>query len=135
MRRREFSERLGCGVAAHSARAGACAAHRHDPASNLRRSRISDLGRAFLQGLAQLGWTMGHNMRIDMRWATANAREIRRQATELVAMAPDVILAHGGSTVGPLLQLTRTVPIVFPVAGDPVGAGSLARPGGNATGL
>ena len=92
---------------------------------------------AFLQGLAQLGWTIGHNERIDTRWATANATEIRRHATELVALAPDVILAHGGSTVGPLLQVTRTVPIVFPVAGDPVGAGfvdSLARPGGNATG-
>ncbi len=77
-------------------------------------------------------------MRIDTRWATANATEIRRHATELVALAPDVILAHGGSTVGPLLQVTRTVPIVFPVAGDPVGAGfvdSLARPGGNATGF
>ena len=93
---------------------------------------------AFLQGLAQLGWTIGHNVRIDTRWATANATEIRRHATELVALAPDVILAHGGSTVGPLLQVTRTVPIVFPVAGDPVGAGfvdSLARPGGNATGF
>ena len=93
---------------------------------------------AFLQGLAQSGWTIGHNVRIDTRWATANAAEIRRHATELVALAPDVILAHGGSTVGPLLQVTRTVPIVFPVAGDPVGAGfvdSLARPGGNATGF
>jgi len=93
---------------------------------------------AFLQGLAQLGWTIGHNVRIDTRWATANATEIRRHATELVALAPDVILAHGGSTVGPLLQVTRTVPIVFPVAGDPVGAGfvdSLARPGGNVTGF
>src|SRR3954452_212433 len=93
---------------------------------------------AFLQGLAQLGWTIGHNVRIDTRWATANGTEIRRHATELVALAPDVILAHGGSTVGPLLQVTRTVPIVFPVAGDPVGAGfvdSLARAGGNATGF
>src|SRR6476660_3452749 len=94
--------------------------------------------KAFLQGLAQLGWTIGHNVRIDTRWASANAAEIRRHATELVALAPDVILAHGGSTVGPLLQVTRTVPIVFPIAGDPVGAGfvdSLARPGGNATGF
>jgi putative tryptophan/tyrosine transport system substrate-binding protein len=94
--------------------------------------------KAFLQGLAQLGWTIGHNVRIDTRWASANAAEIRRHATELVALAPEIILAHGGSTVGPLLQVTRTVPIVFPVAGDPVGAGfvdSLARPGGNATGF
>src|SRR3954469_10438010 len=94
--------------------------------------------KAFLQGLAQLGWIIGHNVRIDTRWASANAAEIRRHATELVALAPEIILAHGGSTVGPLLQVTRTVPIVFPVAGDPVGAGlvdSLARPGGNATGF
>ena len=69
---------------------------------------------------------------------TANAADIRRQAAELVALAPDVILAHGNSTVGPLLQATRTVPIVFPIVPDPVGAGfvdSLARPGGNATGF
>ena len=93
---------------------------------------------AFLQGLAQLGWTIGRNVRIDTRWATANAADIRRHAAELVALAPDVILAHGASTVGPLLQATRTVPIVFPVVADPVGAGfvdSLARPGGNATGF
>ena len=93
---------------------------------------------AFLQGLALLGWTIGRNVRIDTRWATANAAEIRRHAAELAALAPDVILAHGASTVGPLLQATRTVPIVFPVVADPVGAGfvdSLARPGGNATGF
>src|SRR5436853_873331 len=93
---------------------------------------------AFLQGLALSGWTIGRNGRIDTRWATANAAEIRRHAAELVALAPDVILAHGASTVAPLLQATRTVPIVFPVVGDPVGAGfvdSLARPGGNATGF
>jgi putative tryptophan/tyrosine transport system substrate-binding protein len=93
---------------------------------------------AFLQALALWGWTIGRNVRIDTRWATANAGEIRRHAAELATLAPDVILAHGASTVGPLLQATRTVPIVFPVAGDPVGAGfvdSLARPGGNATGF
>jgi putative ABC transport system substrate-binding protein len=93
---------------------------------------------AFLQALALLGWTIGRNVRIDTRWATANVAEIRRHAAELVALAPDVILAHGASTVGPLLQATRTVPIVFPVVGDPVGAGfvdSLARPGDNATGF
>ena len=78
---------------------------------------------AFLQGLQQSGWSIGQNVRIDTRWATANAAEIRRHAAELVALAPDVILAHGASTVGPLLQATRTVPIVFPVAGDPVAAG------------
>jgi ABC-type uncharacterized transport system substrate-binding protein len=93
---------------------------------------------AFLQGLGQLGWTVGRNMRIDIRWATADAAAIRRHAAELAALAPDVILAHGGATVGPLLQATRTVPIVFPIVADPVGAGfvdSLARPGGNATGF
>jgi putative tryptophan/tyrosine transport system substrate-binding protein len=94
---------------------------------------------AFQQGLALLGWTIGRNVRIDTRWAKPNnIIEIRRQAAELVALAPDVILAHGNSTVAELLQTTRTVAIVFPVAGDPVGAGlvdSLARPGANATGF
>jgi putative ABC transport system substrate-binding protein len=93
---------------------------------------------AFLQALALLGWTIGRNARIDIRWAGANAAEIRRHAAELVALAPDIILANGGLTVGPLLEATRTVPIVFPVSADPVGAGfvdSLARPGGNATGF
>src|SRR5262249_47245696 len=93
---------------------------------------------AFLQGLQQLGWTEGRSVRIDFRWGAANAERIRRDAAELVALAPDVILASGTSTVGPLLEATRTVPIVFPVIGDPVGAGfvdSLARPGGNATGF
>jgi putative ABC transport system substrate-binding protein len=93
---------------------------------------------AFLQALALLGWTIGRNVRIDTRWATTNADAIRRHAAELVALAPDVILAHGTSTVVPLLRATRTVPIMFPSAIDPVGAGlvdSLARPGGNATGF
>jgi putative tryptophan/tyrosine transport system substrate-binding protein len=93
---------------------------------------------AFLQGLALSGWSVGQNVRIDTRWATADAGEIRRHAAELAALAPDVILAHGASTVGALLQATRTVPIVFPVVSDPVAAGfvdSLAQPGGNATGF
>jgi putative ABC transport system substrate-binding protein len=93
---------------------------------------------AFLQALAQLGWIIGDNVRIDIRWATANAADIRRHAAELAALAPDVILASGSSTVGPMLQATRTVPVVFPTIVDPVGAGfvdSLARPGGNATGF
>ena len=93
---------------------------------------------AFHQGLALSGWTIGRNVRIDARWATTNAAEIRRHAAELAALAPDVILASGNSTVGPLLQATRTVPIVFTVVSDPVGAGyvdSLARPGGNVTGF
>ena len=91
---------------------------------------------AFLQGLALLGWSMGRNVRIEIRWSGGKADDARRYAAELVALAPDVILAHGVSSVRPLLQATRSVPIVFPIASDPVGAGlvdSLARPGGNAT--
>jgi len=93
---------------------------------------------AFLQALAQLGWTIGRNVRIESRWGAGNAELIRKHAVEFAGLAPDVILAHGSSTVGPLLQATRTVPIVFPVALDPVAAGfadSLARPGRNATGF
>ena len=93
---------------------------------------------AFLQGLQQAGWSIGQNVRIETRWATSNAVAIRKHAAELAALAPEVILAHGASTVSALLQVTRTVPIVSPVFGDPVGAGfvdSLARPGGNITGF
>src|SRR5215831_6475039 len=93
---------------------------------------------AFLQGLQQSGWSIGQNVRIDVRWAGSNPASIRKHAAELAALAPDVILAHGASATGALLQVTRTVPIVFPTASDPVGAGlvdSLARPGGNATGF
>jgi putative ABC transport system substrate-binding protein len=98
------------------------------------------LGRvgAFLQSLQQLGWTIGGNVRIEYRFNSGSADVTRRNAAELVALAPDVILAHGSSTVGPLLQATRTVPIVFAVVADPVGAGlvdNLARPGGSATGF
>jgi putative tryptophan/tyrosine transport system substrate-binding protein len=73
---------------------------------------------AFLQGLALLGWTLGRNVQIDTRWAGANAAEIRKQAAELTALAPDVVLAHGSLIVAALLQETRTVPIVFPFAVD-----------------
>jgi putative ABC transport system substrate-binding protein len=93
---------------------------------------------AFQQGLALLGWNIGRNVRIETRWATTNAAELRRQAAELVALAPDVILSGGTSPVGPLLQATHSVPIVFVHVIDPVGTGtvnSLARPGGNATGF
>jgi hypothetical protein len=93
---------------------------------------------AFLQALTLSGWSIGGNLRVDTRWATPNAANIHRHAAELAALAPDVILAHGAGPVGALLQATRAVPIVFPVLGDPVGAGfvdSLARPGGNATGF
>jgi len=93
---------------------------------------------AFRQVLQELGWVEGRNVRIDIQWAGAKADDIRKHAAELAALAPDVILAHGASSVGPLLQTTHTVPIVFPIASDPVGAGfvdSLSRPGGNATGF
>src|SRR6516164_2192683 len=93
--------------------------------------------RGFLQGLKQSGWTEGRNVRIDARWGAGDA-DLRRYAAELIALAPDVIMASGNSTVGPLLQATRTVPIVFALVADPVGSGfvdSLARPDGNVTGL
>jgi putative ABC transport system substrate-binding protein len=94
---------------------------------------------AFKQGLQQLGWSEGRNEHVDIRWATTKPDDIRGHAGELAALAPDVILAGTGTaTVAPLLQATRTVPIVFAVVIDPVGAGfvdSLARPGGNATGF
>jgi len=93
---------------------------------------------AFAQGLQQLGWTVGRNLRIDYRWGAGDTDLFRKYAAELVALAPDVILAGGGSTVPPLLQATRTIPVVFAVTADPVGAGyvaSLARPGANVTGF
>ena len=93
---------------------------------------------AFLQGMQQFGWTDGRNVQIDYRWGAGDADLIRKHAAELAALAPDVIFATGGPTVGPLRQATRTVPIVFAVVPDPVGSGfvdSLARPGGNATGF
>jgi putative ABC transport system substrate-binding protein len=144
MRRREFITLL-CGGAA----AGWPLAARAQQGDRMRRigvllpvatddAEFQTRVEAFLQALQQLGWTIGRNVEIGIRWATANADAIRRHAAELAALAPDVILAHGAPTLGPLLQVTRTVPIVFPVASDPVAAGfveSLARPGGNATGF
>jgi ABC-type uncharacterized transport system substrate-binding protein len=93
---------------------------------------------AFLQGLQQLGWTEGRNVRIDYRWGLGNAENIRKYAAELAALAPDAIFASGNAAMPSLLQATRTVPIVFVNVADPVGSGfvdSLARPGGNATGF
>jgi putative ABC transport system substrate-binding protein len=93
---------------------------------------------AFLQGLQQLGWTVGTNVQIDYRWSAGNEDDTRKYAAELVALAPDVIFASGSAAVGPLRRATRTVPIVFAATPDPVGAGfveSLARPGGNITGF
>ena len=78
---------------------------------------------AFVQGLQKLGWTDGRNALIEARWGAADADRIRRYAAELVALAPDVIFVGGGSAMGPLLQATRTIPIVFAQVTDPVGAG------------
>ena len=93
---------------------------------------------AFLQGLQQLGWTVGRNVRVDYRWGASDSGRLRDLAAELVALAPDVIVATAGATVGALQQVSRTVPILFVTTIDPVGSGfvdSLARPGGNATGF
>src|SRR5262249_53657040 len=92
---------------------------------------------AFLQALQQLGWSDGRNVRIDYRWAAGDAGRFHRYAEELLALVPDVILASATPSVQALQQATRTVPIVFAIVADPVGAGfvdSLARPGGNVTG-
>ena len=83
---------------------------------------------AFLQGLQQSGWTDGGNVRIDARWTAGSADDTRKHAAELASSAPDVILTHGSSTVGPLLQVTRAVPIVFVVVPEPVGAGFRRKP-------
>jgi putative tryptophan/tyrosine transport system substrate-binding protein len=101
-------------------------------------AEVQDRIAAFVQGLQQLGWTDGRNLQIDSRRGAGDTDLTRRYAAELVAFAPDVILASGGTVVGALLQATRTVPIVFTQTPDPVAAGfvaSLARPGGNATGF
>src|SRR5262249_44946387 len=93
---------------------------------------------AFLQTLQELGWSDGRNVRIDIRWSAGDAERIRKYVAELIALKPDVILATGASSVGPLQRVTRTVPIIFVQVTDPVGAGlveSLSRPGGNATGF
>lgn len=143
MKRRYFIEALACSVAAIlpiGARAQEGRMRRVGiilPAAADDKEYQAWLG-AFLQALAQSGWTIGRNVSIDIHWATADAISIRKQAAELAALAPDVILAAGASTVGPVIEATRTVPVVFPTAVDPVGAGfirSLARPGGNATGF
>jgi ABC-type uncharacterized transport system substrate-binding protein len=93
---------------------------------------------AFMQGLQELGWGIGRNLRVDTRWAAGDTGRIRSLAAEMVALAPDVIFTGGFSTIRPLLDATSTIPIVFANVVDPVGAGfvaSLARPGGNLTGF
>jgi ABC-type uncharacterized transport system substrate-binding protein len=93
---------------------------------------------AFLQGLQQLGWTDGRNVHIETRWAAGDPADARKYAAELIALAPDVILAVGSSSAEPLLHATRAVPVVFTIVTDPLGSGivdSLSHPGGNATGF
>src|SRR5262245_482417 len=139
MRRREFITLLG-GAAAWPLAAGA-----QQPGGMRRIGVFSNTAAddqdnkirlaAFQQRLQQLGWTDGRDVRFDYRFAAGNLENYRKYAAELVALAPDVILAPGTSLVH-MLQATRTVPIVFPIAADPVGSGlveSLSRPGGNAT--
>ena len=143
MKRREFIILLGGGAAAWPLAAYAQQPERVRRIGVLIAAAADDAvaqerNAAFLQALQQLGWTVGRNLRIDFRWAGNDPERIRKYAAELVALVPDVILAPGTAIVGPLLQATRSVPIVFPMVVDPVGAGfveSLARPGGNATGF
>ena len=144
MKRREFITLLGS-----SAAAWPLAARAQQPAERVRRIGIfspvaagSPEGRgrltAFLQGLQELGWTDGRNVRIDYRLAEGDAERVRRHAADVIALAPDVVLANGTTALGPLLEVTRTVPIVFVQITDPVSTGyveSLARPGGNVTGF
>jgi putative ABC transport system substrate-binding protein len=143
MRRREFITLLGGAAAAGPLAARAQQTDRmrrigvlHTPAADDAEGQARNA--AFLKALSELGWTDGRNVRIDSRWGASDPDNVRKYAAEFVALAPDVILATGSATVGPLLQATRTVPIVFVSVPDPVGAGfvdSLARPGGNATGF
>ena len=143
MRRRKFITLLGGAAAAWPLTAGAQQPERMRRIGMLFASTPDNSGfqtwiGALIKALAQVGWTEGRNLRIDTRWATANPDAIRGHATELVALAPDVILAHGSPTAGPLHRATRNVPIVFVSVVDRVAIGlvdSLARPGGNATGF
>jgi putative tryptophan/tyrosine transport system substrate-binding protein len=143
IRRREFITLLGGGAAGWPLAARAQQGERMRRIGVLLPAAADDPAwqarfGGFLQALAVLGRSIGRNVHVETRWATSNAAEIHRHAAELAALVPDVILAGGTSPVGPLLQTTHTVPIVFTIVDDPVGAGfidSLARPGGNATGF
>ncbi|MEA2891767.1 MAG: hypothetical protein QOI05_2560 [Bradyrhizobium sp.] len=143
MKRREFISLLGSAAAAWPLAARAQRPDRMRRIGMLLPGTSDDAEyqarqAAFLQALQQLGWSDGRNVLIDTRWAAGDANLIRKYAAELIALAPDVILTAGSATLGPLLQATRTVPIVFMTVLDPVGAGfvdSLAQPGGNATGF
>jgi putative ABC transport system substrate-binding protein len=143
MRRREFIALLGGAAAAWPLAARAQQRERMRRVGLLMNLSSDDAEgqarlAAFLQGLQEAGWAVGRNVRIDLRWGGGDADSFRKQAAELVALAPDVVLASGIPAATPLLQATRTVPIVFAQVVDPVGAGlvaSLARPGRNATGF
>jgi putative ABC transport system substrate-binding protein len=143
MKRREFVTLLSSAVVAWPLAARAQQADRMRRVGVLETRAADDPeGQArlalFLQGLQELGWTDGRNVRIDYRWAAADADRAHTYAAELVALAPDVIVAAAGPSMAALRQITRTVPIVFANVIDPVGAGyvaRLARPGGNATGF
>jgi putative tryptophan/tyrosine transport system substrate-binding protein len=141
LRRREFITLLGGAAAAGPLAARAQQAERMRRIGvlmNLAADDAEGQGRvaAFQQALQELGWTDGRNVRIDYRWAAGDTGRFRRYAEELLALAPDVVLASATPSVQALQQATRAVPIVFANVGDPVAAGivdSLARPGGNAT--
>jgi putative ABC transport system substrate-binding protein len=143
MRRRQFISLLGGAAVAYPFAARAQQSERVRRVGVLMSTTENDVeGQAridaFLQGLRQAGWAVPGNVRIETRWGAGDAERIRKDAAELVTLAPDVILASGGAVAGSLLQATRTVPIVFTLTPDPVGAGfvqSLAHPGGNATGF
>jgi putative ABC transport system substrate-binding protein len=143
MKRREFITLLGGAAAAWPLAARAQQPERMRRIGVLEGLVADDpnvqaLHAAFLQGLQELGWTEGRNVRIDTRWTAGNADNVRKYAAELIALAPDVILATGSLVLGPLLRTTHTVPVVFAIVPDPVGAGfveSLSQPGGNATGF
>jgi putative ABC transport system substrate-binding protein len=143
MRRREFITLLGGAAAAWPLAARAQQGERVRRIGVLMNLAADDPeGHAriavFHQGLQEWGWTIGGNARIDVRWGALDAESSRRHAAELVALAPEVILASASAAMGALQQTTRTVPVVFVSIIDPVGAGfveSLARPGGNVTGF
>src|SRR5262245_59207502 len=142
LRRRDFITLLGGAAAAWpiAARAQQDRMRRIGVLTNLAADDAEGQVRntAFVQALAQLGWAVGQNLQIEHRWAAGDADRIRRYAAELIALTPDVILTTGAAGVAPLLQATRTVPVVFVLVPDPVGSGfvdNLARPGGNATGF
>ena len=143
MRRRQFLSLLGGAAAPYPLAARAQQSERMRRIGVLMSTTAEDAEgqariAAFLQGLRQAGWVVSGNVQIDTRWGAGDAERIRKYAAELLALAPDVILASGGAVAGMLLQVNRTVPIVFTLTPDPVGAGfvqSLAHPGGNATGF